>query len=95
MPGFSGFKSTTLVGKQDLTLGTSVKKSPIGRLPIHEYAVQPSIVSTTPLSVETVSIINQIIANAQYENYQTEDQVSKYIKDKIVPVLASPEPELS
>lgn len=85
MPGFSGFKDTTLVGKNDLTLGPSVKKKPLGRLPIHEYAVQPNVINTAQpqVSADVAVDIADISINAVYDNLKPAYAAQyQYIADK-------------
>lgn len=69
MPEFNGFRSTTLIGKNDLPAGASVVKTPQDNLTIHEYIVEPRPASTTNLSSNTVSNIQAITTNSKYENY--------------------------
>jgi len=69
MPEFNGFRSTTLIGKNDLPAGASVVKTPQDNLTIHEYIVEPKPPSTTSLDSDVLGNIQTIIGNAKYENY--------------------------
>lgn len=87
MPEFNGFRSTTLIGKNDLPAGASVVKTPQDNLTIHEYIVEPKPPSTTSLDSGVLGNIQTIIGNAKYEKYlaaKSKTAVSsKDIPDKI------------
>ena len=75
MADFTQFKSTTLVGKNDLPLGSSVVKIPIDNLTIHEYITQPIRPSTSNLTTQILTKLDTIDSLASYEKY---DAVEKF-----------------
>lgn len=85
MADFDGFKSTVLIGKDDLPSGSSVVKTPQDNLTIHEYAVEPKPTSTTTLSSSVLQNIQTIIGNTSYENYIVTKSKSS-ISNKDIPV---------
>jgi hypothetical protein len=84
MPQFNGFQDTTIVGKNDLTLGSSIKKIPQSNTVIHEYNTLPIPPSSTNLSAILINDLNTITTNTKYEKYN----IAKY--EKLVEIL-SPE----
>lgn len=85
MPEFTGFKSTTLVGKNDLPSGSSVVKTPQNNLVIHEYIAQPIVKSTSTLDSVIRGEIELIGQLTKIEVYQSQSSKSSTIKDKVVP----------
>jgi hypothetical protein len=84
MPEFNGFQDTTIVGKADLTVGTSIKKLPQDNTTVHQYVTLPIQPSSSPLSTTMISNLNTITSNTKYEKYSAR----KY--EKLVETL-SPE----
>jgi hypothetical protein len=86
MPEFNGFQYTTIVGKNDLTLGSSVKKVPQNNTVIHEYNTLPIPPSSSPLSVNMKNDLFVIKSNTTYEKFNG----SKYavLLSVIIPDIA-------
>ena len=79
MPEFNGFQDTTIVGKNDLTLGSSVKKVPQNNTVIHEYNTLPIPPSSSPLSVNMKNDLFAIKSNTTYEKFNG----SKFVTNQL------------